>query len=261
MAERPGFRETQYRFAAHLRDPSKNPAPPGIEDRRLAIYRDLFFNNVSQLLARTFPVLHRILGDERWRALMRDYFARHEARTPLFLEMPQEFLRYVETERGAVEGDPPFLLELAHYEWVELALSIDEREPPRADVDPAGDLLEDRPALNPLHWSLTYRFPVHRLSPQFTPGEPPAEPTRLLVWRDLEDEVGFMEINVVTARLLELLADDGTPSGRAALAQIARELNHPSAETVVAGGRRILDDLRARQVVLGTWRDRRGDRS
>jgi hypothetical protein len=252
MAERPAFQDTQYGFAAHLRDPEHNPAPANIEDRRMAIYRELFFNNVAGLLGRTFPVLHKILGPERWKVVMRDYFSRHRSHTPLFLEMPREFLQYLEDERGDVDGDPPFMRELAHYEWVELALSIDERDPDLDSVDREGDLLDGRPVLTPLYWSLSYRYPVHRLSPRFTPSEPGAEPTRLLVYRDLDDEVGFIEINVVTARLLELLADDGITSGRAALEAIAEELNHPQPETVVSGGLQILEDLRNRQVILGT---------
>ena len=75
MAERPAFQDTQYGFAAHLRDPEHNPAPANIEDRRMAIYRELFFNNVAGLLGRTFPVLHKILGAERWKVVMRDYFS------------------------------------------------------------------------------------------------------------------------------------------------------------------------------------------
>ncbi len=67
MADRPAFQQHQYAFAAHIRDPETNPAPEGIEDRRMAIYRNLFFNNVSQLLAKTFPVLHKILGADAWK--------------------------------------------------------------------------------------------------------------------------------------------------------------------------------------------------
>ena len=43
----PDFRQVQREFAAHLRDPANNPAPGNIEERRLAIYRELFFNNVK----------------------------------------------------------------------------------------------------------------------------------------------------------------------------------------------------------------------
>ncbi|MDH4254937.1 MAG: DNA-binding domain-containing protein, partial [Gammaproteobacteria bacterium] len=56
MAERPAFQRRQYEFAAHIRDPDANPPPAGIEDRRMAIYRELFYNNLLSLLGSTFPV-------------------------------------------------------------------------------------------------------------------------------------------------------------------------------------------------------------
>lgn len=64
MSALPKFKEAQYGFAAHLRDPANQPAPEGIEDRRMKIYRDLFFNNVSGLMAQTFPVLNQLLSEE-----------------------------------------------------------------------------------------------------------------------------------------------------------------------------------------------------
>ena len=39
---------------------------------------------------------------------------------------------------------------------------------------------------------------------------PPQQPEWLLVYRNAEDRVAFMEINAVTARLLALMEDDGT---------------------------------------------------
>jgi uncharacterized protein len=252
MADLPEFQRQQYAFAAHIRDPENQPAPAGIEDRRMAIYRNLFFNNVSQLLAKTFPVLHKILGADAWRILIREYFSTHRAHTPLFLEMPREFLQYLEEERGAVPADPPFQLELAHYEWVELALSIDEREPDLARVRRDGDLLEDRPMLTPLMWSLRYRFPVHRLGPGYQPESAPEQPTLLVVHRNLAGKVAFMEINIVTARLLELLQDDSIGSGRQALEAVASEMDSADLATVIDGGRQIFQQLRARELILGT---------
>jgi uncharacterized protein len=254
MAEESRLRRLQLTFAAHIRDPDRVPAPDDIEDRRMAIYRELFFNNVRDLLGRSFPVLRKLLGEDRWQALVRDWLIEHRAQTPLFLEVPREFLQYLSEQRAAVAGDPPFLAELAHYEWVELALAIDEREAELPGVDSDGDLLSGRPALSPLAWSLAYAWPVHRLSPACQPAEPPAELTRLLVYRDRQDRVGFLEINIVTARLLELLADSAAPpaSGRDALLRIAAELDHPQPEAVVEAGAAILADLRARDVLLGT---------
>lgn len=255
MPEKPAFQKIQYAFAGHIRDPENREAPEGIEDRRMEIYRRLFFNNVSQLLSRTFPVLFKTLGRERWRRLIRDYFSRHESHTPLFLEMPREFLQYLEQERGQVEGDPPFLYELAHYEWVELALSIDEREPDLDKVEPDGDLLDGLPEISPLVWSVQYRFPVHTISPNNQPSEPSATPTFLVIYRNPEGRIGFLEINAVTARLIELLVESDVGSGREALLRIAAELDHPRPNTVVDGGLEILKDLRQRQVIVGISKD------
>ena len=117
--------ELQRRFAAHIRDPDRNPAPADVEDRRMKVYRELFFNNVSSLLAGNFPVLRALCDDDAWRALVRDFYSRHRCRTPLFPEVAREFLRYLQDGRAPHQDDPPFLLELAHYEWTELALSLD----------------------------------------------------------------------------------------------------------------------------------------
>jgi uncharacterized protein len=253
---RAAFQRLQYRFAAHLRDPGKHRAPAGIEPRRMRIYAELFYNNVEGFLSTAFPVLHRITPKARWHALVRDFFARHESHEPLFHKMAGEFLKYLETERGRVRGasksDWPFLRELAHYEWAELALGVAAVELTPELADPNGDLVEGVPVLSPLAWPLTYAFPVHRIGPDFLPKEPGATPTHLIVYRDRQDEVKFIETNAVTVRLLQLMGPPRT--GRKLLRRIARELRHPQPDAVVAQGAEILNGLRERGVVLGTKR-------
>jgi hypothetical protein len=41
----------QRQFTAHIRDPQNAPAPEGIEDRRMAIYRDLVYSNMESFVA------------------------------------------------------------------------------------------------------------------------------------------------------------------------------------------------------------------
>ena len=254
MPDKPAFQELQYAFAAHIRDPESNAAPEGIEDRRLAIYRELFYNNVQSLLAGTFPVLRKILGDARWHRLVRQYFARHESHTPLFLEMPQEFLSYLQEEHELDEDEPEFILELAHYEWAELAVSILEDEPDMDTIDVRGDLVEGIPVVSPTAWSLAYSYPVHRIGPDEQPEEPGEEPTFLVVYRNLDDEVGFLDINAVTARLIELAEREEGVSGRQLLEQIAGEIGHDDPAVVVEAGRDIMEQLRRHDVILGTRR-------
>lgn len=254
MAARPEFTRIQTRFAAHIRDPRHNPAPAGVEARRMRIYRELFYNNVESFLSTTFPVLRHVHTEADWHALVRRYFARHAAQTPLFHEIPREFLGWLEQEHAATDSGLPFLYELAHYEWVELALSIAESPGLPCRVDPDGDLLAGIPVLSPLAWHLAYRYPVHRIGPDRLPSRPNETPTCLVVYRDADDAVGFLEINAVTKRLLELIdARDGR-NGRELLQQVADELNHPQPEVVIRGGSGIMADLRRRQIIAGTQR-------
>jgi len=246
------LRELQQNFAAHLRDPANAPAPAGVEERRLAVYRELFLNNVSGLLAGTFPVLHAILGIERWQRLARDFYRDHRCRTPLFLEIAREFVDYLGDEREAQPADPPFLHELAHYEWIELALSIEEQALADVAADPAGDLLRGVPVLSPLAWPLAYRFPVHRLSPDFQPAEPPADPSFYIARRDRDDRVGFLHVNAVTLRLVERLQQAPGLTGAEQLEALAQEVPQLDRAAVLDGGATTLRELLDADVVLGT---------
>ncbi len=251
-AVKPEFMQRQYEFAAHIRDPEHNKAPAHLEDRRMKIYRELFYNNVEGFLSSGFPVLRELMNDTEWHALARDFFAHHQCHSPLFLEISREFLNYLEQERGDRPDDFPFLLELAHYEWVELALSIADIDEQTVAADPLGDMLDGTPVLSPVAWPLSYRYPVHRISPDFIPAAPGEQTTYLLVYRDNSDDVGFIELNQVSARLFALLQDDPTRSGRKALAMIADELQHPDADAVISGGQQILQEWRQRGIILGT---------
>ncbi len=242
----------QQEFSAHIRDPDRNPAPSGIEDRRMKIYRDLFFNNIRSLLAANFPVLHKLYTAEDWDRLVRDFYAVHRCHTPLFAEVAREFLRYLQDVREVHKNDPPFLLELAHYEWVELALDLDNRSVNDPGADPSGDLLEQGPVLTPLLHLLSYRFPVHRISPEYQPDTAPETPTHLLVWRNRADEVKFMQINEFTRFLIELLASEDALDGRRILEKVASITGHPEPDKVMASGAELLESLRARDIVLGT---------
>lgn len=245
----------QSAFAAHIRNPDKNAAPAGIEDRRMKIYRELFFNNIQSLLAGNFPVLRKLYDDVGWRSLIRDFYDRHRSKTPLFPEVAKEFLRYLQDERGSRKEDAPFLLELAHYEWVELALELDEREPGDIPADADGDLLSGRPLLSPLAWPLTYRFPVHRISPDYQPREAPAEATHILVYRNSGDDVKFMQLNPVSQLLLDLMQQDAGLTGLELLQEVARRIRHPDPEKVLAAGANLLIDFRDKGILLGTRRE------
>jgi len=266
MAERPAFQRLQYAFTAHIRDPHRNPPPAGIDERRMAVYRDLLFDNVESFLAETLPLTRRVLATDAWRALVRDFFVHHRARSPYFRDIPREFLDHLENAHGTDAEDLPFLRELAHYEWVELALAAhpDAEQPAEQPAEPPtgrdGDPLDGHPLLSPLAWPSCYRYPVQRVAadwPDRWPRAAPAEPTRLLAYRDRDDAVRRIELNAVSARLFGLLSEhaaDGTYSGRRALETICAELGHPDPAQVLSGGAALLEDWRVRGILLGATR-------
>lgn len=253
MAEPPGFKQKLYAFAGHIRDPENVPAPEGIEERRMAVYRELFFNNIRNLLATMFPVIRKLHSDDQWHAMIRQFMQRHRAETPYFLQLPQEFLAFLQEEYELQDDDYPFLLELAHYEYVELALSISEDSNNLEGVDPDGDLLQQAPVKSVLAWVYAYQYPVHRINKDYTPAEPAEQPVFIAVYRRTDDSVGFLELNPMTARLLEAIDNNHEQlSGEVLLRSMAEEINYADTDALVQHGAAALEEMRQLEILTGT---------
>jgi len=249
LPDRSRSQALQYAFTAHMRDPRENPAPAGIEDRRMGIYRDLIFCNVEQFIASNFPVIRTLYNEADWNELVRAFLREHLCHTPLFPEFGREFLRYLEWRQEQGRDDPPFLLELAHYEFVELALSLDENEIAAAPHAAQGDPLSGIPVVSPLAAVLAYRFPVHRISAQFRPDHAADDPTVLLLVRGRDDKVRFHEINALSALLVERLRENSELSGEQCLDALLAEQAAPQLRDA---GIAMLGELKEREAILGT---------
>jgi len=253
LAELPEFQKKQYAFAAHIRDPELVPPPDGVEDRRMAIYRELFFNNIRNLLANMFPVLKKLLSEDKWHDLIRQFMQRHRAETPYFLQLPQEFLNFLQNEYRLRDDDYPFLLELAHYEYIELALSISEETNDLAGIDPVGNLLANVPVRSALTWVYAYQYPVHRISTDFMPKEPADQAVFLAVYRSGNDKVGFLELNPVTAKLMEMIDDNAAQnSGEAVLRLLAGEIDYADVDALIQHGAAALEEMRQLEIIIGS---------
>lgn len=243
------FREYQTAFAAHIRNPEQAPCPQGIEQRRMQVYNELLYNNIESFILKCFPVTKQVLNDEQWHTLVRQFFAQHQCDTPYFKEIPAEFIQFLQSEWQAPEPleYPPFLIELAHYEWLELALYIAHDES-HIGLNQQSDLLTTVPVLNPTHCLQAYQYPVHHISPSYQPNE--SQPVILLVYRDHTEDIQFMELNAVTARLVELL--DGKNNGEQAILYLAQEMQHPNPQDLLTFGQQLLNDLRTKGIILGS---------
>ncbi len=235
-------------MARHVRDPQNNAPPPGIEPRRLAVYRRLFFGNVESLLAGCFPVIRASLGAQRWLALIEAFFADYRCQTPLFTEISGEFVRYLEEGGADALELPGWLAELAHYEWVEAALLLSDSSEP--DHDPKGSLLDGIPVLSSLAWPLAYQWPVSGIGPDFLPNDMPDQPTLVLARRGVDKHVHFSRLAPLAHALLVSLQERDC-SGHEHLHALAEAIGVDS-EDLLPQGLALLENLRAQGVVLGT---------
>lgn len=243
------FKAKQLEFTRYIREPAINPVPADVKPERMAMYRELMFNNIESFLAGNFPVIRKILADKAWFELAQDFFAKHECKTPHFSEIAEEFLDYLENERDN-QDDLPFLLELAHYEWVEMALSV-AKENVQANPQNLTNLLASAAVqLSPLAWPLAYQYPVQLISPEYLPLEPLVQLSFLVAYRDLADNVNFIEINSITYRLLEIIQVHGHMTVEDCLHQVAQEAKHPNPAIIITGGLQILKELAEKTVIL-----------
>jgi len=247
------LKNIQNGFTAYLRDPQVAACPPDVPTRRMQAYRELLTNNVESAISACFPVLQNLIGEPRWRQLTEQFFAMHRAHSPIYREIPAEFRAWLAAAPlEDLKQDFPYLLELAHYEWMELALDIDPAEIPATGIDPHGDLLAGIPVLNPLARLLTYGFPVHRIGPDYRPTDPDAIPNRLVMVRQRDHGIGFLEVSPLVARLLEMLQDNQADSGQVLLEQLHQDFPSIPDAAFLAGGKAALQELAARDIVLGT---------
>lgn len=107
------------------------------------------------------------------------------------------------------------MAELAHFEWIELVLSISNAEPVIAVNLSETQLLDEALEFAPVLRLLYYLWPVQHITRSFQPGAQPQEATHILGFRDTSGHVQFIALNSTTGRLILLL--QGGFTGRAAL--------------------------------------------
>jgi uncharacterized protein len=236
------FQEYQHAFTAHIRDPINNPKPNNVDEERMKVYREGVYNNIFESASVCFPISQETIGEQDWNATITRFVATHHARSPIFREIPYELVQFLINDRDT----PDFIKQLAHYEWVELAVANMQTEIPQLSKEP--NLLDNVPVLAPSHMLLQYDYPVQKISAQFKPQE--TETTHLLVFRNSAYEVKFIELNPMVYRMLEMIKQEMT--GKQALNALAKQIQHPQPQVIIEFGVEILDDLMMQQAIIGS---------
>ncbi|MFT5675122.1 MAG: hypothetical protein ACI808_001051 [Paraglaciecola sp.] len=241
------FQKTQCEFIDHLKNPDVNTFDHGIEDRRLQIYRELFFNNVSGFLSSGFPVLESLYSEQNWLILARKFFAEHECRSPYFIDISKEFVEYLSSSYDLSEIDPPFMLELAHYEWIELAISVRKQTSTLNYWD--GHTKYSTVQFSELASLLSYQYPVHQISQEYQP-EDSSERVYLVVYRNEEDEVNFTLVNAVSAHMLNIIQEQEIVAVDILIDAMVGAMPQLDPAQVEAGTVQTLEEMLRQQILL-----------
>lgn len=247
----------EQQFVNYIRDPSPDKLTERLP-QKAAIYARLLYSKFDGSLTACFPITRTFLGDESWRQLVRAFIREHRCQSPLYREIPDEFIGFLIKSKPQLDL-PELIPELAHFEWMELVLETATELRENNQFEESGDALEDIPVLTPVLHLLRYRFPVQTLTignietwrQEETGSQSDNEqPVILAGLRDSNYRIHFIKMNPVTARLIELL-QDGFRTGRTALIQLAVELHYPSPENIIPFGEDILDQLVSQQIIIG----------
>ena len=194
------FQQSQLQLTKTIR--TGKGGVSGIEARRITIYQDLFFNNVEGFCSSAFPITKTVLGEDKWMALVRQFFLESHCETPHFIEISQEFLSYLLNKQDKYETFP-FLSELAHYEWIELDLDVKPTQTLKGvkiqitDSDTGLHLLD-------ACYPLLYNYPVHMISAENVDSIEP-ELTPVVVYRNVNFEIKFILVDQLSVIMLQLI--------------------------------------------------------
>lgn len=237
------FVALQQQWTAWLRQPDTAPMPK-VEARRLAIYKELFFNNVSSFVENTFPVVKQHLPSQQWKLLLKDFFALHCCQSPYFYDISHEFLQFLATQH-TVLAQYPWLTELAHFEWIELAADMADEPLP---LFVSGDFWQSIPVITPYAWPLVYQWPVQQF--EQTKCAPEPQLTCFILHRNQNEDVQLMQSNAVTLNLLQTLQQNHTQTGKELFIDLANTLKMDS-ETFCQAGQVIVDEFLQANILLG----------
>jgi hypothetical protein len=195
----------------------------------------------------SLPVCRELLASRQWLDLQQSFFREVRPGNPLLWQIPGEFVAYMAENRNR-HHLPPWMPELGHYEWIELAVYHCDVPLPNCCTD--RDLLATCPVLNPTARILAYTWPVHRIAQGDEPPTDP-QPSLVVVWRNIDEQVRIEQLPPVTARLLELI-ESGSCTGQAACAQLKAELPQVEPLQLSAFVSDELQRLRQASVIVGS---------
>lgn len=216
------------------------------ELERWLTYRNLVRSTLRNALSLAIPRTMARLG-ARFDASFERFLAERGPRTHYLRDVTREFLDFVEPLWRDDAAVPPWSLDLARHEALEIVVASladvpATHAPGELDVERGLRFIEAARVVR-------YEYAVHRLPAAEDDRSAPAqEPTALFAYRDRDHDVRYLELTPLAADLLERLLG-GASLKSALLESSARHALEP--ERALFSVAELLADLGARGALLG----------
>lgn len=244
LAAPKSLQQFQHNYGRYLRDPKSHPRPNGIPKRRSQVYEELLFNNVCSFIDKCFPVAKSMVPEKKWRRLCRIFYRDWRCDDPIFSTIPFEFVQFINQSEITLPL-PAWFAELLHYEWTELEVDMD---PACENPFSYGDYAPSVIAVNGTLRVLNYQWPVHKICPNYRPRKP--QQFCSLVFRNLHLQVKFIEVNPMTAYLVQAIQNANGDNKIALLNALATQLKWPVAAEFIDFGCKIIQDLSQQEALF-----------
>lgn len=250
-------------------------AMAAIPTPRLLLYRRLIRRGLRGAVTIEIPRTAARLGDA-FDAYLGRFLEEELPRSSYLRDVAFEFVRWAAPRWAEDPAVPAYLADLARHELIAFvaagALASEALEGAPSWASTGGRRGDEAASPEPapalpgsggeelsldrgvrFHRSATlvrYEHAVHRLqADEAARDEPAREPTALLVYRDAEHEIRYLELTPLAAAILDRLLA-GAPLREAVLAG-CEALGHPVEGAVLQGTAALLADLSARGALLG----------
>jgi hypothetical protein len=216
---------------------------------RFLIYRKLVHNRLRAATRESIPRAVARRGKEPFIADFAAFMEDHACASPYLRDIPAEFVEWVLARWQADPEVPRYLGDLARHELLEADVRNDPDGGEPATGKPVA--LDAALAFDGSTRLMRYDFAVHRLSYATSDRSDPAEErTHLLVYRDADVKVRYLELTPWAAAVLDRLFTHGDavqPGLLAAAAALGEALDDDKLGTAAP----LFADLAERGVLLG----------
>ena len=198
------YLKTVQEFAHKVKQPASLSSMPFDQDKS-ELYHSLVVGSISSVISPCFPVLTSILSEQQWQIIVKEFLTKYQHDTYLYNRLAYDMVKFLQQHNIT---EYPFSAELAHYEWIELEISLIDEQPENMP-DLSNSLLTTSFQLSNLARILNYQYDVENICQEYIPSKPLS--SYLIVYK-LNNAINFSKISEINFQILTYMLNQQVTS-------------------------------------------------